>query len=196
MTPRIILEEDDFTFEFITAYHFSESSHPLFLQEAIGNDAFVLQEKIIVPPRLAGAAAGFSASVIDPARCNKPLILIGHNALPPQYASFIVRPKHGRARAEKRAAAIRLAADNMNILFSAPLLSHDEKTVESFCAAFDQISAVLRDCDMQETHIARTWLYLDEILNDYEILNQAREAFFAGWYPLAGRMRIFNVDAV
>lgn len=38
---------------------------------------------------------------------------------------------------------------------------------------------------MQEAAIARTWLFMNNILKDYEKLNTAKEHFFAQWYCAA-----------
>ena len=182
MEQRIISVEDDFTLEFITASDISETNQNKYMQKAIGLDGYVLQEKIILPPKLTGKADAFSLHSVLPARCNAPTILVGHPNLPAQYSAFIARFKQGRSFMEKQKESIKLTANDLNILFSAPLYSREEKTVESFAAAFEKISETLHSCAMREEHIARTWLYLDDILNDYEILNKARESFFARWY--------------
>ena len=182
MNSRIIVSEDDFTLEFRTIHHFAPADRETLLQDIIGPDGYVLQEKIILPPRLADQAAGYCAQSVDPSKCNSPLILIGHPDLPVQYSSLIARPKQGRSRAEKRDNAIKVTADEMNLLFSAPLFSGAEKTAGSFSSAFGKVSGVLRNCGMEEASIARTWLYLDDVLNDYHLLNEARESFFARWY--------------
>jgi enamine deaminase RidA (YjgF/YER057c/UK114 family) len=38
---------------------------------------------------------------------------------------------------------------------------------------------------MKESAIVRTWLFMRDILNDYEELNNAREKFFAKWHTAA-----------
>jgi enamine deaminase RidA (YjgF/YER057c/UK114 family) len=182
MNPPIIVAEDDFTLEFRTVGHLDPVDCDTLRKDIIDPNGYVLQEKIILPPRLADQAAKYSAQSIDPLKCNSPLILIGHPDLPAQYTSLIVRPKQGRSRAEKHDAAIKVTAAEMNLLFSAPIFSGAEKTVHSFSLAFDKVSSVLHHCGMEEASIARTWLYLDDVLNDYDLLNQSRELFFARWY--------------
>jgi len=184
MKPDVVLDEEDFTLGFFTS-NYPEIDHNKFLQETIGNDGYVLQEKIILPARLSTNAALFSACSIAAGRCNPPLIFTSHNSLPPQYTSLVARPKSPRTIIHKQDAAIKVTAPETNLLFSAPLLSKTEKTVESFSAVFDKTSDILRSCKMAEMHVARTWIYLDDILGDYEILNNAREAFFARWYSAA-----------
>jgi len=181
MKSNVVLEEEDFTLEFFTS-NYPEIDHDNFLRETIGNDGYVLQEKIILPARLSTNAALFSACAIAPARCNPPLIFTGHSSLPPQYTSLVAKPKSPGTVMHKQDAAIKVNAPEMNLLFSAPLFSKTEKTVESFSSVFDKTSDILRSCKMAEMHIARTWIYLGDILGDYEILNKAREAFFARWY--------------
>jgi enamine deaminase RidA (YjgF/YER057c/UK114 family) len=182
MNPTILLAEDDFTLEFRTIHDLTPLSGNSPLPDVIGSNGYVLQERIILPPNLADKKAGFSAQTIAPLRCNAPLVLIGHPGLPVQYSSMIVRPKQGQSRVEKHDAAIKVAADEMDLLFSAPLFSEKEKTVGSFSSAFDRTGKVLAACGMDETAIARTWLFLDDILKDYETLNQARKIYFDRWH--------------
>ena len=182
MNSLIKIPEDDFTLEFRTINHLNPLDIGTLLPEMLGRDGYVLQEKIIIPPRQAVQASGYSAQSIDPSRGNAPLILIGHPRLPVQYTSMILRPKQGKARVEKHEKAIKVIADDMNLLFGAPIFSEAEKTVASFSSAFGSISDVLSDCGMKETAIARTWLFLDDILSDYDLLNQSRKTFFARWH--------------
>ena len=177
-----VFADDDLTFDFVTITDYSEKSRAARLTDILGRGGYLLQEKILLPASLSAQASRFSACAIDPDRCNLPLVLLGHPDLPPQYSAFIVRPKNSRVRITKGNDSIKVEADGLNILFSAPLFSQNHKTFSSFCLPFDQLSRLLRDQGMSESAIARTWLYLDNILGDYEILNQAREAFFATWH--------------
>lgn len=182
MIPPFLLAEDDFTLEFRTIHDLTPLSGNFPLPDMIGPDGYVLQERIILPPSLADKKVDFSTQTIAPLRCNAPLVLIGHPDLPLQYSSMIARPKPGQSRVEKYDAAIKVVADEQNLLFSAPLFSENEKTVGSFLSAFDRIGSVLAACGMDETAIARTWLFLDDILRDYETLNQARKIYFDRWH--------------
>jgi enamine deaminase RidA (YjgF/YER057c/UK114 family) len=45
-------------------------------------------------------------------------------------------------------------------------------------AVFEGIEDALTDADMTFSHVARTWLYMDKILEWYDPFNRARDAFF------------------
>lgn len=184
MKPCNILNEEDFTLEFITL-NYPKIDHNKFFRETIRNGGYFLQEKIIIPSSLSAKAELFSACTIAPERCNQPLIFIGHDSLAPQYSATIVMPKQKKIRIAKEGGAIKITGNGVNILFSGPLFSSKEISTESFSAVFDGVSGILQSCDMSEVHIARTWIYLDDILGDYEILNKARKSFFAKWYSSA-----------
>ena len=182
MRPDLILQEDGFCLEFRTR------SKPITLDDCwqmAGDDGYVLQERIIVPPHMIDQANSYSTKTIAPLRCNEPLIFIGHPDLPVQYTSIIARPEKGKVKIEKSQTAIKVIAEGINLLYSAPIFSKQEKTGHSFVAAFNKISEVLQSFPMRESAIARTWLFMDNILKDYEKLNTAREQFFAKWYCAA-----------
>jgi len=186
MQPNLKLQEDGFCLEF---YSISElvplDKLPQLVKEIVGDKGYVLQERIIVPPQMIGQANNFSAKTIAPLRCNHPLIFIGHPDLPVQYASIIARPEKGKSMVEKSDTAIKVITAGINILYSAPIFSAQVKNGHSFIAAFDKISEVLHSFPMRESAIARTWLFMNNILKDYEKLNTAREQFFAKWYSAA-----------
>ena len=185
MLPWLVLQEDGFSLEFRVMSDLGAVAESSLLAESVGNNAYVLQERIIVPPHLAGKAAGFSARTVAPSRCNDPLILIGHPDLPVQYSSIIARTEKGKARVEKCDAAIRIIAEGMSLLFSAAIFCASARTEHSFSSAFNRISEVLIACHMREAAIARTWLFMEDILRDYDMLNKAREKFFTKWFSSA-----------
>ena len=177
MRQPLVLQEDGFSLEFHVVNDFVHSDNGSFLADAI-SDGYVLQERIIVPPHLVPNAKSFSASTIAPLRSNPPLILIGHPDLPVQCASVIARPKKGKTRVEKHDKAIKVSAPGMNLLFSAPLFSPSVRTEQSLSLAFREIEKVLCACKMQDAALARTWLFMENILRDYDLLNKARKFFF------------------
>jgi enamine deaminase RidA (YjgF/YER057c/UK114 family) len=183
MVPSSVLREDGFSLEFFTADDLDEALENSPLADTIGIDGYVLQERIIVPPRLAGEAVRFSTRTIAPERCNAPLIFIGHPDLPVQYASIVARAGE-KASIEKRDASIEISAEGMNLLFSAPILSRS-KSPHEFYSAFDGISKVISSSRMPESAIARTWLFMEDTLRDYELLNQARGLCFREWFSSA-----------
>jgi enamine deaminase RidA (YjgF/YER057c/UK114 family) len=127
---------------------------------------------------LAAEANELSSSSNALLRCNLPLTLIGHPDLPVQYSSITAKPENGRSKIEKYAQATTIIAPGMRLLFSAPIFSAAEKTDNSFFTAFNQIQEVLASCNMQSSTIARTWLFMEDIIGDYELLNKARARFF------------------
>jgi len=50
--------------------------------------------------------------------------------------------------------------------------------VDQTTSVFEGIEDALRDADMTFAHVARTWLYMDKILDWYDPFNRARDAFF------------------
>ena len=181
MRKQLVLKEDSFSLEFHIINDFVNSDDGSLLADTV-SDGYVLQERIIVPPHLIPKAASFSASAIAPSRSNPPLILIGHPDLPVQYASVIARPEIGKSKVEKYAKAIKVSAEGMNLLFSAPIFSPSAKTERSLSSAFSEIGEVFYACKMQDAALARTWLFMEDILSDYDLLNKARKKFFEEQY--------------
>jgi enamine deaminase RidA (YjgF/YER057c/UK114 family) len=177
MSQPSVLREDGFILEFHVINNVVPRDKGLSLRETIG-DGYVLQERIILPPRLIPEAGSFSVSSFVPSRSNQPLIIIGHPDLPVQYASIIARPKRKKTRIEKYNKAIKLSTKGLNLLFSAPLFSPSVRTAQALFSAFSEIRQMLRDCDMGDAVIGRTWLLMENILRDYDLLNKAREKFF------------------
>ena len=165
MQADLILQEESFCLEFCTRNEISCLDD---YQQMAGDDGYILQERIIVPPCMIGQANNYSAKTSVPLRCNNPLIFIGHPDLPVQYSSIIVRVKKEKAKVEKSETAIKVTADGINLLYSAPVFSKQEKTGPSFIAVFNEISEVLQSFPLRESAIARTWLFMDDILKDYE----------------------------
>ena len=49
---------------------------------------------------------------------------------------------------------------------------------EQAAAVLEMIEAILQSIDMEFSDVARTWLYLDRLLEWYDVLNEVRNAFF------------------
>ncbi|HBI48094.1 MAG TPA: hypothetical protein DDX93_05185 [Smithella sp.] len=186
MKSDLILQEDDFCVEFFNGRGNIYKKGSSRREELFSNDnIYVLQEIIIVPPDMVNEANNFSAMSIAPQRCNKPLIFVGHSDLPVQYASIAAKIEKGKTVAAKSDNGIKITANGINILYSAPIFSRQANNNNPFANAFDQISGILNNFHMKESAIARTWLFMRDILNDYEELNNAREQFFAKWHTAA-----------
>jgi len=186
MKSDLILREDDFCLEFFNGNENIYKNGSSRREELFSDDnIYVLQEIMIVPPNMINEVNNFSAMSIAPHRCNKPLIFIGYNDLHVQYTSVAAKIEKGKAVAAKSDTGIKITADNINLLYSAPILSGQVKDDNSFNDAFNQIREVLNSFHMKESAIARTWLFMRDILNDYEELNKAREQFFAKWHTAA-----------
>jgi len=186
MQQGLILQENAFELEFYTQNTLLPPDKYRHLSSA--GDGYVLQERIIVPPQLLDQANYYSARTIVPKRCNEPLIFVGHPELPVQYSSIIARPGKGRVRIEKGDAAINITVDGTSLLYSAPIFSTQGRSIYSFVAVFEKISKVLQSFQIQESAIARTWLYINDILQDYEKLNSARKQFFSKWHSAANHI--------
>ena len=183
MQPDLILQEDGFCLKFFSISELVPlDKFQQLINAVVGDSGYVLQERIIVPPHLIDQANHFSAKTISPLRCNQPLIFVGHPDLPVQYASIIARPEKGKSKIEKSDTAIKVTAAGINLLYGAPIFSTQGGNSHSFIAAFNKISEVLQSFQMQESEISRTWLFMNNILKDYEKLNTARKQFFSKWY--------------
>lgn len=178
---RFIIREDAFDLEFLTIDKLDTGNDCSFWSEIIG-DGYVLQQRLIVPPHLAADAEIYDINSIDKSKANLPLIFTGHGDLPVQYSAVVARLKKDSARSEKNNGAIKIVADGIDFLYSAPVFCLPGTTDHSFFASFRKISTILQEHRMQESAIARTWLFLENILRDYEILNDARKRFFDQWY--------------
>jgi enamine deaminase RidA (YjgF/YER057c/UK114 family) len=182
MKSDLILREDDFCLEFFNGDENVYKRGSSLREELLSDDnIYVLQEIIIVPPEMINEANNFSAMSIAPQRSNKPLVLIGSPELPVQYAAVTAKTK-SKAIVAKSDTGIKIATDDINVLYSAPILGGQVNIGDSFIDAFYRISEILNSFQMKEAEIARTWLFMRDILNDYEALNTAREKFFAKWH--------------
>lgn len=182
MEQNLILQEDSFCLEFFKGDGNIVQKNSAWREKLFSKDnIYILQETIIVPPDLIGEVNDYSAQTIAPSRCNKPLVFIGSSELPVQYASIAARIDREKSVVDKNNQGIKITADKLNLLYSAPILSRKGKDKHLFADAFHQIIEVLRGFQMKESTIARTWLFMRNILDDYEDLNKARKEFFAKW---------------
>ncbi|PKN52086.1 MAG: hypothetical protein CVU55_08500 [Deltaproteobacteria bacterium HGW-Deltaproteobacteria-13] len=188
MKSDLKLQEDGFCLEFFSGqgdvFQNDSSEHKELL---LNENMYILQEIIIVPPDMMSQANNFSAGTFAPLRCNKPLIFTGHPDLPVQYAAIAAKVEKEKVSVARSDTGIKITADGINLLYSAPVFdSHGSG--RPFMTAFNKISEVLRGFQMSESAIARTWLFIRDILNDYEELNKAREQFFEKWNPAANQI--------
>lgn len=182
MKPHVILQEDGFRLEFHSIRQPGDpDEYRRAAGERVGETGYVLQEIIIVPPHRLTQAKHYSVKTFAPHRCNDPLILVGSADLAVQCASVIAKPNQEKSRIEIRESAIKVSSDGISFLYSAPIWAPQEDGC-SFVSGFNQITEVLQHFSMREPSIARTWLYMNNVLRDYESLNMARERYFAKWY--------------
>lgn len=183
MKSDLILQEDGFCLDFFNGSGNIDGIDSERRKELSSDDnIYVLREMIIVPPHMINEADSYSVMSIAPQRCNRPLILIGNSKLPVQYASVIAKKKNDKTIAVKSDTGIKITTDNINLLYSAPIFGTQIKNKNSFIDAFRQIGEILDSFHMKESAIARTWLFMKDILEDYEELNSARGKFFAKWH--------------
>ncbi|MDI6742453.1 MAG: Rid family hydrolase [Smithella sp.] len=179
MSKDLIVHGDGFHIEFHTKNHMtSPERFPPLCAEISGDNDYVLQERIIVPPDMANMAGRYSSMTSTPDRCNSPLILKGHPDLPFQRASVVARIEDAASKADKSDHAIKITSGESSVLYGAPIFG----LTGSFHAAFKKISDVLENVQMNESDMVRTWIFMDDILKDYDELNTAREKFFSQWH--------------
>lgn len=182
MRPHLLLREDGFSLEFYSINcRRAPTEHQHAITEMAGNKGYVLQEIIIAPPHMLDQVKQYSVKTMAPERCNLPLIFTGSPGHTVQYASIIAKPQDKKTRVDVRDTAVKITSDGISLLYGSPILSA-ERDGGSFTAAFNKISEVLQNFSMRETSIARTWLFMNNVLRDYENLNTAREQYFAKWH--------------
>lgn len=183
MKSDLKLQEDGFCLEFFAGSgNLFQNGSPRRKDLLSDDNIYVLQEIIIMPPRMISQINNYSSITIAPQKSNPPLIFIGHPDMPVQYASIIAKTEKGKSRVEQSDTAIKLTTEGVNILYSAPILNRRAKQGHFFDDAFYQISEVIQGFQMRESAIARTWLFMRDVLKDYEELNKAREHFFEKWH--------------
>lgn len=181
MKSGLVLEDDGFRIEF---YTFKDSQQITCWRDRFLADdhAHVLQEIFVLPPGMIGDARKYSASSAAPSRCITPFVFAGEEGSSFQYAATVARIETEKARIDRSDQAIKISSGGINFLYSAPIFSGDPNTKQSFNGAFHRISEIGERFQMGESSIARTWLFLRDILGDYEKLNSARENFFSKWH--------------
>lgn len=180
MRKKLSLRESDFCLEFFQYSGNIFKDNPELREEISSNDNIhVLQEIIIVPPGMTDSVHHYSAHNLAPLRCNRPLVFLGGSGLPVQYSSITARLETGNPVVEKNDNGIKINADQVTLLYGAPIFSTNTSHV--FADGFAGIRNTLRSFRMKESTIARTWLFMKDILRDYDELNKAREDFFAEW---------------
>jgi len=105
----------------------------------------------------------------------------GKGALPPVYQRFMVDGAEPRLITRNGCTAGICYEDEhaeycllTGILPPDLTVSREAQTT----AVFEGIEDALKDADMTFDHVARTWLYMDDILDWYDPFNRARDAFF------------------
>lgn len=171
----ILFEEENFSLEFSTLHCPVESCRPVLWDAGIDN-VYTLQKRIILPGRLPMAANG-SAS---PERSIQPLMMTGGPENVAGCSTIAVIPKNEKVRVTQTSRWTKVSDEGMDILFSSPFICYGNGTIEAVKELFGEIGACLEESGMQGAGIARTWLYMRDILGDYDLLNGARGPFFAG----------------
>ena len=105
----------------------------------------------------------------------------GTGVLPPVYQRFVVEGAETRLiRRQGYTAGVCYEDEHADyclltgVLPPDPGASREAQTT----AVFEGIEAALKEADMTFAHVARTWLYMDRILDWYDSFNRSRDAFF------------------
>jgi enamine deaminase RidA (YjgF/YER057c/UK114 family) len=180
MKSGLKLNEDGFSLEFIAGSGDTFQNNSSLRKSILSDeDSYVLQEIIIAPPHMINQVNNYSSITVAPQKSNPPLIFTGPQDMPVQYSSIVVKTEKGKSVVQKSDWALKMMTEGINILYSAPILSSQIKQDGLYINGFGQIRNVLESFQMKESAIARTWLFMRDILKDYEELNMAREQFFA-----------------
>ncbi len=105
----------------------------------------------------------------------------GTGALPPVYQRLVVAGVEPRLiRRDGCSVGVCYEDGFADYCLLTGVLPRDLKAsrVEQTTSLFEGIEDALRDAGMTFAHVARTWLYMDRILEWYDPFNRARDAFF------------------
>ncbi len=105
----------------------------------------------------------------------------GTGALPPVYQRFVVEGAEPRLiRRHGCTVGMRYEDEHADYCLLTGVLPPDlgASREAQTTAVFEGIEDALKDADMTFAHVARTWLYMDKILEWYDPFNRARDAFF------------------
>lgn len=184
MSEDLRVRGDAFHIEFHTQNHMTSPERlPPSCAGALGDNDYVLQERIIVPSDMANMPGRYPSMTLTPDRCNPPLILKGHRDLPFQRAFVVARIEDATSKVDKSDNAIKITSGESTVLYGAPIFGRPG----SFLTAFKKISDVLKSFQMRESDMVRTWLFMNDILKDYGELNEAREKYFSQWHGPDGK---------
>jgi enamine deaminase RidA (YjgF/YER057c/UK114 family) len=155
---EVSLEEESFRIDFITMKCDAPEVGGAAGDSLRGNHITVMER--IVPPDLRGPAGA------------------GGTARWGQRVSVRAFLKDDSAMSLKTGHGVRISADGIDIFFSRPFICAERDAAE-FRRCFDDMDAGLACAGMGSADIARTWIYMSDILADYDRLNCARDAWFA-----------------
>lgn len=115
----------------------------------------------------------------------------GTGALPPVYQRMVVTGAEARV-IRRNGCSVGVCYEDAHAEYCllTGVLPHDLKAsrVDQTTSVFEGIEDALRDADMTFADVARTWLYMDKILEWYDPFNRARDAFFSARRVYEGRV--------
>jgi enamine deaminase RidA (YjgF/YER057c/UK114 family) len=176
VTSTFLLNEEDFSIEYLTCVD-TGLSWDENLKRAIGNSGCVVQERIIASEAELGVVLNSLHNRNDPCRYAAPSLWISRLPGPIQRAAVVVKPRSTHVNIERFAGGFILTTDELRILFGEPA-HQDDSVANGFYSSFMKVSETLDASGMHETDIIRTWLFLNNMQGDYELLNQARRDYF------------------
>jgi enamine deaminase RidA (YjgF/YER057c/UK114 family) len=105
----------------------------------------------------------------------------GSGALPPVYQRLVVEGAEPKLiRRHGCTVGVRYEDEHAHYCLLTGVLPHDLSASREAqtTSVFEGIEDALGDAGMTFAHVARTWLYMDKILEWYDPFNRARDAFF------------------
>jgi enamine deaminase RidA (YjgF/YER057c/UK114 family) len=105
----------------------------------------------------------------------------GKGELPPVYQRFVVAGAEGKLiRRNGCTVGVRYEDEHAEYCLLTGVLPRDlaASRVDQTTSVFEGIEDALQDAGMTFANVARTWLYMDKILEWYDPFNRARDAFF------------------
>ena len=175
------IKEEFFTLYFITSNDGSENWTDG-VREIMGEDGYIFQHRIVVTRSQAERITKRFAPSDIASRCAAPLLFQSDGSLPEQYAGIIVRPVAGKSVVKKLKQGFKFVCDDFRFVFGGPISSGPQISEQTLMLAFDSISDILGEAGLKEADLTRTWLYMDDLLKHYDLLNRAREKCFSKWF--------------
>lgn len=171
------LVENEFSLEFVNcSENFVNWNNTV--NELLGDDGCLVQEWILAPEGEIKQIIAVGLQKRDPLRFSNPFIFQNNNSLPFQSSGIIARPLGNNATVRRFPGGLKVSAGTTSCFFSDCVYSSLPNNDATFDKMFIQFDQMLATAEMKASDLGRTWLFLEDIDRDYDLLNSARKQYF------------------